>query len=99
MSRPVTSRVPRGAPGRPGPVPAREAREAVNVARDLVADGAARDEAARALAAVVPRRATLEAAHIMWVLDMHRGPSDDHEASAVLAVLLAALWVTPRPPA
>lgn len=89
---------PEGPPPSRGPGSTVEVRAALDLARNLVADGVERSDAARQLAAAMPGRASLEAAHHTWVLRMHRRRSDDHEATAVLRLLLAALAIMPRSP-
>lgn len=80
--------------------PTADAREIVDLARDLVRGDVPRDEAAAKLAAVVGHRQPLDAAHRLWVQRMHELPTDDFEATDVLRVLLAALALVPndRPP-
>lgn len=65
-------------------------------ARELLAAGVPRDEAAAKLAELASSRAALEGARDEWLRAMHRLPSTDFAATHVLRAVEAALGLMPR---
>lgn len=79
----------------PGDLRSATIAKTVDAARELVAAGMLREQAAADLVAAAPDRAVLEAAHVEMARRMHFGPSDDFGATAGLRLVQAALRLVP----